>query len=503
MALNDTSSSTLGNVVCGPITLQTPNVYWIPFIGVLVAGVMYFAGLNLAVTVIGGIGSIILAVVADNIIYRHTHWQTLVFYEHGAMFQRGRTTQSIRYDQLQGIRLARKNVQLGGAFNGIKFEIALWDNTSFHRPPTVHANGIIATKECGLESYSSSFGSVLELICAVFVERHQGGEYLSGDGFVLERDTIQIGNKKLSTETLDRIAIFEENICLWRTGDTVPTFRLNPSKINALPVLHILQKQLRGKNVSPEVPGFGKLLFEKKMNGMKAAMWAILGTAVIMIIGGGVFMSGIECKSWTLFCILITVGFAMIGYALIGYTSAFQCHEKGVRKCGLTGWRELRYTDIASFSYTAVNKYYHGVYSGTTFSMKFSPKPETCQRPIKFSTTQRKLCEADLNTLRDHIANIITAKLLTKIEGGERVKWGQHASLTRDGVSFCPQKFIFRGKEQFLSYNHISGTIIKNGVAGLFEEGKKKPVFTMPVGSPNFFPCLHAFTILYQQKKTL
>ncbi len=509
MASNEIPSE-LGAVVCGPFSLNAPRGSWLPQLGFCTSGFLLLFGWgflasdlqNLRDTgrILFVLGVIFAATVTADIFYRRSRRQTLLFGEKAILLRRGRESQTHQYDRIQCVRVRQENARFNGAFIAVRFHLELWETTNFHRPPVIRASGFISPKGSSLENYRNGFDGALNRIAAVFAERIRRGERLNGEGFFLDGPTLRIGRQAILVDTLAKAAIYEGKACLWRTGETIPAFQIDPCKLNALPLLLVLQEIISKRKdmvVTGECSGLGRVLFEDKMSGKAVMAWTLFGMFITM---GGLALSMFlvwHLNSWMIclpFIPVLLFGSGVLYHAFEGRRKVFRCHEHGICHIGVRRQRELLYADLADFDFKMFRCYHKGIYTGTALHLTFTPTPETQLKPIKFMTSRMKMEEAELNALNQHIRTIVTRQAVQRIKAGQKLKWGK-LFLTKDGVIFQPKILFWRGKEKLIPYACIS-TGAQNDSRFFFEENMKRRVLPISPWDAGYSTGLHAFVFL-------
>jgi hypothetical protein len=196
-------------------------------------------------------------------------------------------------------------------------------------------------------------------------------------------------------------------------------------------------------------------------------------------------LAGDEGIIWML--VLLVIGFVLLPIALWTAASAFRCHERGVWQRSLWGHKHLRYDEVGSFTYQAMDHYHNGIYTGTHLTLSFQPVTPQHGRPIRFSTSVRGDDE-DLANLRDTISRLIAGRMLEQWNAGHAVPWTANLTFVQDGISYRPGGLLGRKEAQLLPFAAYGGHNLQEGVFYLFRAGEKKPIFTEQTGVENFYP---------------
>jgi hypothetical protein len=173
--------------------------------------------------------------------------------------------------------------------------------------------------------------------------------------------------------------------------------------------------------------------------------------------------------------------------ALHTHRMAFRCHEYGVHQSGLTGTRQLRYLEVASFSYAATRHFVNGSYTGTSFALSFDPVAERAGQRIAYRT-QLPNSDDELDNLRDHISKVIAGRMARELNAGQPVAWTPNLRFVPEGLEFRPSGFFGRKEPFVLPYHEIANFELQQGVFHVWKRGGTKSVVQEPVSQPNFFP---------------
>lgn len=173
----------------------------------------------------------------------------------------------------------------------------------------------------------------------------------------------------------------------------------------------------------------------------------------------------------------------------------FRCCEQGVQHTGRFGVRELRWTEIGTFTYSAARVYrtdndmgkYVDTYQWTRLALRFSPLPEVGGGAISYSDQSRQE-DSDLNGLRDFVAGQIGTCMAARLAEGEVVPWTPNLTFTPEGIEFRPRGLLGRKEFELLPYADFAGHEMALGVLYLFRRGEEKPIMSEVSSAPNFFP---------------
>ena len=340
--------------------------------------------------------------------------------------------------------------------------------------------------------------------------RLQEGGRLDGEGWSLERGRLAIWEKSgpmvVPLEELAEIGVFSGKLCIWRKGEEHPLARIAPASRNA-PVLQALLGECIQENeekagaaagpasppsvadASPTADGLGRVLFERRSNTLRVLLAV---AAPVACVAGLVMAASHEIRPAGLMIALAGIVGAVAVWRVP--PAVFQCHELGVRYSGATGRRQIRYTDVHSFSYQAVRHFVNGAYTGTHFTLKFqSPAAEIVYR------TTLKNQDDDLDSLRDHVSRVIAAEMQGELAAGRPVRWTPNLAFLPEGIQHRPKGFLGRGSPQVLPYSQVRGFNMDKGVFYVFAQGAKRATISEDVSAANFFPGFFLFLTVFEK----
>jgi hypothetical protein len=224
----------------------------------------------------------------------------------------------------------------------------------------------------------------------------------------------------------------------------------------------------------------GRLLFERRRD---EGFWAGFVVAVIGGVAGAILLFHRHTMPLAVILLAAAVASLLLG-ALYG-RYLFRCYELGLtRRRGRDEFR-LRYEDITEFTYSATPMFYKGAYTGTQLSLTF----RAARAAIRYSAKVQNL-DADLEYLRDHIAEMIAARMLGELRAGRAVPWTSDVVFLPQGLQFRRAKMLglASGPVEVLPYEQIRGVNLHEGLFCLYSKAEAKPVISKPASSANFFP---------------
>ena len=265
---------------------------------------------------------------------------------------------------------------------------------------------------------------------------------------------------------------------------------------------------LSSSEALPDQNSLGRIIFERKPHpGLIIIYYIGIVLFGLFAIAGPVVMYGASTSGgrelgseWVfiLFSFLFFMGcvvFFILG-AMHHGRKAFRCHELGVYQSGLLGERRLRYSDVASFTYSATRVYVNSNYTGTTLILTFDPFSGNDRPRISFKTSVKQ-GDQELENLHNHIAQMIARRMADTLAAGTTVPWTMHLRfLPNQGIEHEPSGFLGRKESILIPFADIVSYDIKQGVFSIWVKDKKKPVVQERVAEPNFFPGFFLFLTL-------
>lgn len=330
------------------------------------------------------------------------------------------------------------------------------------------------------------------------VAAQTAGTPLDGDGWTLDRAELVHGSgPKEVTVRVHEVAAAEVvggKVCVWRNGEAEPIILIPAASPNALVLLRLLDRELtaRPPRADEEAPGLGRIIFQRDHSTSKAAMVVVSALAAAGVAAGLVFgvMAAFNGAPGDMVLIALAVAgvpAAIWAIAFAKRVNVFRCHARGV--CKLTPGRalELRYEDVAGFTYSATRHYYNGAYTGTQVSLRFEPRSGDAKDRVAY-TAMIKNPDEELDNLRDFVSRVVASKLLARWKAGKAVAWTAGVRFLPDGLELPAGGVFGRGEPRELPYREIAGHQFQDGTFYLFRKGQKKAVFTTAVSAGNFFP---------------
>jgi hypothetical protein len=319
------------------------------------------------------------------------------------------------------------------------------------------------------------------------------GLTIGGDGWRMNRIGLSTGRPpndlQLPLSDITAIDYADGKLCVWRRGQDEAAIKLLPGGRNAYLLPALLAKRIAPQGGEPGAEsqtGLGRILFQRK-----PSTGVILG----LLIGGG-FMAMIGA---VLMCVpnqatpfFTGIGLILLGAILAGLAWAmkfmnFRVHERGVWQSSLLGQKQLRYKDVGTFRYQAVDHYHNGAYVGTHLTLDFRPISKELGPRIRYSANVRGK-DDDLEGLRDQVSRAIAVNMAELYNAGQPVFWTSNLQFLPEGIRYRPAGVFGRKEPLLLPYADYGGYDFKQGVFYLFARNNPKAICAEPTNAENFFP---------------
>jgi hypothetical protein len=224
----------------------------------------------------------------------------------------------------------------------------------------------------------------------------------------------------------------------------------------------------------------GRLLFERRR---KNAFWLGLVLAVPCGAIGTALLFDRDAAP---------VGVALLAVALGSLVSGavfqrrrFRCYELGLTRRRIRDEVALRFDEITEFTYSATPTFYKGAYVGTRVSLTFRAP----RAAIRYSARVQNL-DADLDDLRDQLAERIADRMIADLRAGRIVHWMSDVVFLPQGLQFRRAKLLglASGPVEILPYARIGNVKIDSQTFFLYSAAEVKPLISKPVSTANFYP---------------
>ncbi|MCR4414753.1 MAG: hypothetical protein NUV77_20240 [Thermoguttaceae bacterium] len=474
-----------------------PNV--LRAVGILVligaAWVLVMTKAKAAGVLLGAAGAVLLAV--NEIVTRVKYFRRRWVIDNGSGFtvidMLGE--QPYRDNQVTDLLLEIKDVYSAGVLKALVRRLVVWIEG---RPdPVEMVNRLPAGTDDPLLGLIQRLWKDLGDRCRDRLER---GGALEGDGWTLTRQALSVhdkaGPREVRIGELAEVGVFSGNLCVWKRDVDQPIIKISPSgrnvpilqslladwlkqqaqTVQAAPTPRAVPPSANGRELRPSA--LGRVLFERRKHTPRVLLIVL---AVLGLILGTILLARRDLRGVG----VVAVGLAVAAGVGVFFApaSVFQCREQGVRQSGLFGAKEVRFDQTQSFTYHAVRMFINGVYSGTSFTLRF-------QSPAASITyvAQLKNVDDDLEQLRDHVSRVIAARMAGELAQGKPVAWTPNLMFLPEGLSYRPSGFFGRKEPQVLPYNRVRSFDFEKGTFRLWSVDSASPVVQESASAANFFP---------------
>ena len=329
-----------------------------------------------------------------------------------------------------------------------------------------------------------------------------GGATLEGEGWRLAAMQLSVARgrivENLPFVEIDKVAVFDGKICVWRRGQDEPAAKISPDSKNASVLASLssewIEHQREALGGQPEATsgtsGMGRLLFERRRNN---GSWLGLVFAIIGSVAGVVLLFE---QDTLIGVVLLAAAMASLLLGLAFGRYVFRCYESGLTRRRGRDELRLSYDEIAEFTYAATRMFYKGAYTGTQLGLTFRAPRGT----IRYSAKVQNL-DADLDELRDHIAKTIATRMLARTAGRPQRALDERRGLPAPGLAVPPCEDVgaCRRPGRDLALRTDSRHEPQRRPVYLYSKAEVKPVISKAVGTANFFPGFFAVLTLQGQ----
>jgi hypothetical protein len=328
------------------------------------------------------------------------------------------------------------------------------------------------------------------------------GLAVGGDGWQLTRVGLTVGRPPrdipIPIGEIAAVDLFDGQMCIWRRGQDEAAARLPLSGRNVYLLPALLGSRIAHEKSEPATlggSGLGRILFQRRPHAGIVYGFLLVGFFLAAIGLALLLLPGQQPEPFFFGLALAPLG------ALLGLCGAwmrfqnFRVHERGVWQGGLFGQKMLRYEDVGTFRYQAMDHYHEGIYTGTQLTMDFRPISRELGPRIRYSANVRG-GDDDLDELRDHVSRAVAGRMAELFGTGQPVYWTSNLQFLPDGIRYKPGGLFGRKEPQLLPYDQYGGHDIQQGVFHLFAQGSPKAICTEQTNVENFFPGLFLLLML-------
>jgi len=229
-------------------------------------------------------------------------------------------------------------------------------------------------------------------------------------------------------------------------------------------------------------------------------------TLVALLLAPNLIFAVLE-KDHIMLMMFLTFVLPLSAFAVRSWTRKLRIFSDGVWCRGWGFSRNLRYDQIESMVFWTNHEidWNIGVSSGPTDAGKrihlvLKPAKGFRKKTIRFDMWRMSSIPPAFETLCEQAAFAIALRIKQRIAAGERIKWGRHATFTKQGLLIRPRRFIFfRDAEQPVQNGPFFRGVYEGNHFRIYETGCSRPVFSLSIRTPNFHAGQIVFASLYSQ----
>jgi hypothetical protein len=396
-------------------------------------------------------------------------------------------------DQAVSMALSYKKNYFQGLLKSLTRRFLVWIASPEDLPERlVLKTTILAGKPDPLEGLIRRIGNHLFELAKQDLET---GQTVEGEGWTWQGRELTIRERKDTKITpMDDVAAMarvDGRLQIWRKGEDAAWAQLPEESAN----LYILERLLAEHLSRQPMPGpppdgsLGRVYFERAPSRRAILILRILIVALAAASIGCGLVVGLVLRDIGPSIVLMLLFLSLAAGCGLLFASlrqkVFRCYEYGVFQAGLFGKRALRYDDVEAFTYSAVRRFYHGAYMGSTFTLQFEPRQGKGLSRIRVTFS---LFNADdeLDRLRDTISRLIAGRMYRQLKANEPVEWTSRLRFLPQGLEYATG--WFRRRTVVIPYSDIAGNKLEQGKFYLWTKRKKKAIVREQTSRRNFFP---------------
>ena len=287
--------------------------------------------------------------------------------------------------------------------------------------------------------------------------------------------------------------IVDGHLCVWRRGVDTAVARVPIDSANAYLLERLLGEEIakRPAEEGPPAEGqLGRILFERKKINLSAVTLRLIALGIFLC--GLVLFFADQGHAVELFValglILTSLGVGLGVCAPFLCRQVFRCHAYGVFHKTLFRETTLRYTEVKTFTYSAVRHFHNGAYVGTHFKLEFEPFEGSGKQRVRYQVQLNK-SDNELDNLRDQVSRMIAGRMARSFNVGEVVVWTDTLRFLPDrGIEYTPSGWLGKKEPILVPFAAIRSYTLDKGWFHLWAGDAAKSTIQQEVSRPNFFP---------------
>jgi hypothetical protein len=337
-------------------------------------------------------------------------------------------------------------------------------------------------------------------LLAHYRELIASGRQAIGDGWRLDEKGLIVETGEAAGRypysDLATVNIVDHKVKIWERGVAEATIEVPLKAMNAWALMQLLNDHLaqQGGTAEEDVgEGLGRVIFERDKSWSVAGMFTayISGVALVLVGIPAAVVCALGREPGLIFVGLgmVALGFGLVAASFFNRINIFRAHSLGVMRKTALSEKQLRYDEVATFTWAATRQFVNGAYTGTTMNLAFLPEPGLGAPSITYGTTLKGQDE-ELDNLRDFISRIMAGRWLQALQRGHAVAWTAKSTFLPEGL--IHGKGGYDSDANPIPYNSLLRWSIDNGWLSVFGVASK-PLVQEQINQPNFFP---GFTLL-------
>ena len=400
----------------------------------------------------------------------------------------------VPYRSITALAIRMRRRHRGGELQSVSRTWTVW---SHERPEPVTL--ISTIKGCWVDPLEPAFSRIWQQVIGRATSDLQSGRAVQGDGWQLSSRAFTWGKPQqiVARTEIDACEELHGQVCIWRRGHEDAVVKIPADGRNAclLPALLNSATTLPDPVSLPPRDGSSKLgqtLYELRPNSTNRLL-GYVGGALLVICG-----IALQLNRESLGVTFCYVGVPWFLWAYCTGFKVFRCRELGIQNASLFTYQELRFVDLAAFSYTATRAYQRGIFVGMRVTLELIPEQGSGPRRITFCQTL-PIPVTTLDEMRDFIAQTIAVRMEPRFAAGEAIRWTPNLTLTPEGIQYLPKSRLTQHPVHLLRFSECGEHRIDDDVFQLYKKGETKPCLSEPTSALNFFPGYLLF-VAYREK---
>jgi hypothetical protein len=365
------------------------------------------------------------------------------------------------------LRVGKWEYRTGFQFAEVRsFTLTLWiqrENEIAARRMTLY----IAHKVEGRDPIQNFVDRIYGILCSKARDAIENGKSLKEQGWTLDRHHLTVGDKVIQRSAVRSVSTSRKGtVQVFFADGANQSRKISIRGSNAIVLAELMQEQIDSANSREEIPTSE---FDKSNPSTSS-----LGTLIHEVDVAGV---------WS--------------YRKLA------CFEDGIAQIWPKSRMELRFEEIAEFTYIASHALVNGSYSGSTVTFVIrATEVAGRQKWTVWNHLSNPNC-TPYDRIRDIISLALATKMLRTLEEQGFVEWTQGIWFVTDGILRKKNGFFSRSVPIIIPYESITNCVFKNDVLQVYVAPSSDVAqLEIKVNRPNVFPGHLLLERLRQSPKT-